>query len=334
MEIEPAVTMDEAHELNGFLHSSTHMLLEIAKWKETFEKSDSRKVTKLQWVAVPVDNSSAGYMQLAEDYPDELPMIYGCFLALVGIASGAHIRGVLADSKGRPFSIRRLAMMSRMPEECVKRAVEVCIEIGWIISSPANDNHTGDAHLTQQNTENGESSRHHREGVGSASGCYPDGIPTASGDHPDAVRTPSRLQDRTVQDKTGHNKTRTNTTSITDGTITPALAFKEIENRHRSIEDKFVWLYEDALRVVSVSQPDDVAFIAKAAMMVAHPHYRLSESQFREALESIQRNEKIENQIAYFVSCIRDSMGMSREEMAGLLRQVTIPDEYVEHPQE
>lgn len=84
-------------------------VLRIAKWKQTFEKSDSRKCSNATWISVPNNTKSSGMVTMFEDFGDRQPLIYGAWIFLCLEASKAPYRGVLASSRGKPYTISRLA---------------------------------------------------------------------------------------------------------------------------------------------------------------------------------------------------------------------------------
>lgn len=113
----------------------------IAKWEETFETADSRRYKVLTWVSLPVDSSN-GYNDLIETFGDEAPLIYGAWCALVRFAARAPERGTLADSRGRAFTLNRIAADSRFPISCFERLYEWAISeaVGWLeLASPSGD---------------------------------------------------------------------------------------------------------------------------------------------------------------------------------------------------
>lgn len=108
----------------------------IAKWDETFETSESRKLKAMKWVALPANLDSNGYQSLVEEYPEKAAALYGAWCALLAVAAGCPVRGTLAASNGRPFTTRRIASLTHLPEGIVSELLEWASspEIGWIES--------------------------------------------------------------------------------------------------------------------------------------------------------------------------------------------------------
>lgn len=87
----------------------------IAKWDKAFENAESKRVENLTWVKWPIGLDSAGFDALIEEFGEEAPSIYGAWCALVCVAAKCHVRGTLADSKGRPHTVSRLAIKTHFP---------------------------------------------------------------------------------------------------------------------------------------------------------------------------------------------------------------------------
>jgi len=148
---------------------------QLAKWSETFEKSESRRYKVLTWVSIPNDLGCNGIQTLVENVGDEAAELYGVWCALVAIASKAPRRGVLASSNGKPYTFRRLASLSQglASEDQFKRLFEVVAapEIGWLI--PFVEQPTT---ATQQNAELRDETNP-TEQIGSVDGDHKDGEP-------------------------------------------------------------------------------------------------------------------------------------------------------------
>lgn len=120
----------------------------IAKWAETFETSESRRYKSLTWVSLPLGYSN-GYNELVEQFQGDAPAIYGAWCALVRIAATAPERGTLATSKGKPWSIERIASETRFPSEVFEKLFAWALqeEVGWIERVPPVC-HPGDTQAT------------------------------------------------------------------------------------------------------------------------------------------------------------------------------------------
>jgi hypothetical protein len=105
----------------------------IRKWQDTFETADSRRFKTLSWVSLPVGFTSNGYHELITQFGDRAPEIYGAWCALLSVAAQSPVRGLLASSKG-PYSLRRIACETRMPERTFKDLFDWASMpcVGWI----------------------------------------------------------------------------------------------------------------------------------------------------------------------------------------------------------
>ena len=83
--------------------SGTGTVYRIAKWTETFERAESRKLKQLTWIAMPVGFSSTGYQAMLEDFDAErAPAIYGAWCALVPMPPPAMSGGRWGTAGGFP----------------------------------------------------------------------------------------------------------------------------------------------------------------------------------------------------------------------------------------
>lgn len=110
-------------------------ILRIAKWKETFEKSDAKRLLHLPWISVPTSMDSNGFVLMTEDFGvSDAPAIYGAWIALCQYAAGCTVRGTLATSRGGPIPLSRVARKSGWSVDLFERLVEWASSerIGWI----------------------------------------------------------------------------------------------------------------------------------------------------------------------------------------------------------
>jgi hypothetical protein len=106
--------------------------LRIAKWDKHFENASSRKLTRLNWVAIPNKTDGEGYTALV-DHPNAAAHL-GAWYAIVEAASKQDPRGNLPS--GIPQDVggisRSLGRMSRLPAKVFTEVIPRLIEIGWI----------------------------------------------------------------------------------------------------------------------------------------------------------------------------------------------------------
>lgn len=86
----------------------------INDWDDNFEVSESRKIKKLSWVALPNRHDSAPFRRVAQ--LQNSPEIFAAWVLIVQIASKMPVRGVLQNSAG-PLTCEDLALMTGFPEK-------------------------------------------------------------------------------------------------------------------------------------------------------------------------------------------------------------------------
>jgi hypothetical protein len=103
----------------------------VRNWDDHFENSQSRKVNRLNWVAIPNKHDGKSYRRLIS-MPDG-PSIYAAWLLLLQVASKCPNRGVLADEDG-PLDEDDLAAKTGCPVELFAAAFDVLSNprIGWL----------------------------------------------------------------------------------------------------------------------------------------------------------------------------------------------------------
>ncbi len=182
----------------------------IAKWDEVFERSDTRKVQRMNWVALPINFSSHGYQCLLDEFGDESPSIYGAWCALVLIAASCTVRGTLCNSRGRPLPLTHLVRLSGFPPDVFRKLMEWASrnDVQWLevvdqeeLLKLITDNGVPTAEGGCPAVENTDFPAEKR-----SSRKPPDDFPKhpdVSGNHPD-YRTG---QDRTLHNTTGQDKT-------------------------------------------------------------------------------------------------------------------------------
>ena len=104
----------------------------IRDWSSHFENASSRKLKRLDWVAIPNKTDGEGYTALV-DHPDAAAHL-GAWYAIVEAASKQKPRGLLPG--GIPHDIggicRSLGRMSRLPSTIFMDVIPRLVEIGWV----------------------------------------------------------------------------------------------------------------------------------------------------------------------------------------------------------
>lgn len=107
---------------------------EISKWRDTFETHESRKYKTLTWVSVPI-SLGYGYEAMLAEFGDDTAAIYGAWILMTTIAATAPNRGVLADSRNRPYSPDFLARKTGIPADLFRRLIAWAStdEVAWLV---------------------------------------------------------------------------------------------------------------------------------------------------------------------------------------------------------
>jgi hypothetical protein len=102
----------------------------IRNWDDHFENAASRKLKRLDWVAIPNRMDGAGYTALV-DHPNGAAHL-GAWLAIVEVASKQpkEFRGNLPNGVGGICQC--LGRISRLPSGIFQEVIPRLIEIGWL----------------------------------------------------------------------------------------------------------------------------------------------------------------------------------------------------------
>ncbi len=109
------------------------MTYRIRDWDKHFENASSRKLKRLDWVALPNKTDGEGYTALV-DHPNGAAH-FGAWVAIVEIASKQNPRGNLpvggiCQDVGR--ICQALGRISRLPAKLYEEVLPRLVEIGWI----------------------------------------------------------------------------------------------------------------------------------------------------------------------------------------------------------
>lgn len=107
------------------------MLYRVRDWGLHFENAQSRKVRKLNWVAVPNKHDGKSYRRLIQ--MQNGAALYGCWILLLEVASKCPQRGVLADGDG-PLTADDIALKTGVSAALIDEALAQLSDpsIGWL----------------------------------------------------------------------------------------------------------------------------------------------------------------------------------------------------------
>ncbi len=103
--------------------------IKVVNW-DRFEKADSKKCVTMQWVAVPINHSGLGYLEVISR-PDGVRTIGG-WLLILQLAAQCPRRGVLITDSGRIMGAHEIALKTRAPESDIKSCIKTLLEVGWL----------------------------------------------------------------------------------------------------------------------------------------------------------------------------------------------------------
>lgn len=114
------------------------MILRIKDWDKHFENAASRKLKRLEWVAIPNKTDGEGYTALV-DHPHAAAHL-GAWYAIIEAASKQDPRGQLPSGIPHGFGgiCRSLGRMSRLPASIFEEVIPRLIEIGWLEDTQQN----------------------------------------------------------------------------------------------------------------------------------------------------------------------------------------------------
>lgn len=105
----------------------------VRGWNEAYETTETRKLKKLKWVAIPNKQDGDGYTQLLDH--EKGPAHFGCWTAILQLASKCELRGSLLRKLGESWSAHdtdSISRITRMPKSLVMVTIRRCLDIGWL----------------------------------------------------------------------------------------------------------------------------------------------------------------------------------------------------------
>lgn len=97
---------------------------QIVDWDEHFENNRTRSLRDMRWVPMPNRMDGDGYTELVEAGDDEAAIRFGCWCAIVEIASRCEPRGTLLRSGEKPHTCHSLSRISHIPAACFERVID------------------------------------------------------------------------------------------------------------------------------------------------------------------------------------------------------------------
>lgn len=105
----------------------------VKNWDDLYEKAQSRKCKRAQWVAVPNKLDGSGYARVAQH--ERNCELFTAWVLILEVASKMEPRGLLVKD-GRALTSEDMALRTRYPAAIFDLAFEVLVapEIDWLES--------------------------------------------------------------------------------------------------------------------------------------------------------------------------------------------------------
>ncbi len=111
------------------------MILYVIKdWNKLYENNRTRELKKLDWLPLPNKQDGDGYTELVSSRDGA--SIFGCWIAMLQIASKCTPRGSLIRATGEPHTSQSLERMSRLPARLFSMSFPILVAIKWVDSVP------------------------------------------------------------------------------------------------------------------------------------------------------------------------------------------------------
>lgn len=116
-----------------------YIIYSIPNWKKKYETTKTRGYRSLSWFSMDNDYSRFDMIELLSR-PDGVEL-YGVFGLLGCLASKCEPRGVFFASNGIPHTVQSMAMQLRVPEDVIKKALNVFSKApyNWIKAEALDD---------------------------------------------------------------------------------------------------------------------------------------------------------------------------------------------------
>ena len=133
----------------------------VVNWEARYENNRTRDLKEMSWIPVPNTHDGDGYTTLV--CRENGAALLGAWLAILQVASKCEPRGTLLRDTGKPHDAESIARMTRLPQEIIAQALDVCSsECNWLqINAPQEG-----AAIPQEGAAIPQASDYGREGKG------------------------------------------------------------------------------------------------------------------------------------------------------------------------
>lgn len=213
--------------------STTNRFLRIRGWERHYENNRTREMKRMTWIPVSTRLDSDGYTALMEMANGAA--YFGCWVAILEVASQCSPRGYLRKSDLTPHTEASLARLTRIDHRTLRGAIRALTRIKWLeeVDHPAPSTQAG-CGAGAARVPSLEGRKEGKKEADAAAGLSPSGPPAAGTGHrkrtkqahplpPEALETLERI-------RSGINTQRERTVAM-NGTPEPAESTPEAPER-------------------------------------------------------------------------------------------------------
>lgn len=113
-------------------------VLRVVDWDRNYENNRTRELKRIDWFPVPNKQDGDGYTELM-DHPEGASH-YGCWIAILAVASKCSNRGVLMRDAERPHDAASLSRITRIPTKLIAAAIDRLVAMKWLERNGIQDN--------------------------------------------------------------------------------------------------------------------------------------------------------------------------------------------------
>lgn len=104
----------------------------VKDWNDHYENNRTRTMDVMRWVPIPNKFDGDGYTELVAG--QDGAALYGCWVAIIGVAGRCHERGTLLRDNKTPHTAETISRLTRLPTALIQATLEktASAEVGWM----------------------------------------------------------------------------------------------------------------------------------------------------------------------------------------------------------
>lgn len=102
----------------------------IRNWVENFETHETKKLSEMKWLPLPVKLGGDGYTEIL-DHPDGAAH-FGAWTAIMKLAAGCRPRGTLIRDTGEPHTVSTISRVTWIPAPTLEAAIPRLLKCRWL----------------------------------------------------------------------------------------------------------------------------------------------------------------------------------------------------------